>query len=206
MVNISVISLASTESKILEAAKKVFIVNGFDGTSMQQIANEAGINKSLLHYYFRTKEKLFAAVFSYAFQRFVPQIQGILVSDAPVFKKIELIVSEYIDLLMQNEFIPSFILHEINRDPDQLYEIMQRTGLNPKIFLDQFAGEISKGHLRPMDTRHLIVNIISLCVFPFAARPLIQRIFFANDRLAYQHFLMERKTIVTQIIIQSIKT
>jgi AcrR family transcriptional regulator len=172
---------------------------------MQHIANEAGINKSLLHYYFRTKEKLFTAVFSYAFQRFVPQIQEILVSDSPVFTKIELIVSEYIDLLMENEFIPSFILHEINRDPDRLYEIMQRTGLNPRIFLDQFFCEISMGHLLPMDPRHLMVNIISLCVFPVAARPLIQRIFFANDRLAYHHFLQERKTIVAQIIIQSIK-
>jgi hypothetical protein len=106
---------------------------------------------------------------------------------------------------MENEFIPSFILHEINRDPDRLYEIMQRTGLNPGIFLDQFFGEISMGHLLPMDPRHLLVNIISLCVFPVAARPLIQRIFFANDRLAYHHFLQERKTIVAQIIIQSIK-
>ena len=205
MVNIPAVELTSTESKILEAAKKVFIVNGFDGTSMQQIANEAGINKSLLHYYFRSKDKLFTAVFSYAFQRFVPQIQEILVSDVSVFVKIELIVSEYIDLLMQNEFIPSFILHEINRDPDRLYEIMQRTGLKPKVFLDQFVSEISKGHLQPLDPRHFMVNILSLCVFPVAARPLIQRIFFANDRLAYQHFLLERKTIVAQIIIQSIK-
>ncbi len=121
MVNISPSAVLPTEAKILEAAKKVFILNGFDGTSMQQIANEAGINKSLLHYYFRTKEKLFAAVFSFAFQNFVPQIQEILNSDISVVIKIERIVAEYMDMLMKNEFIPAFILHEINRNPDGIF-------------------------------------------------------------------------------------
>jgi len=102
MVNIPNTEPFSTEGTILEAAKKVFISHGFDGTSMQQIANEAGINKSLLHYYFRNKEKLFAAVFSYAFQNFIPQVQGILNSDISVFIKIERIVSEYMDMLLKN--------------------------------------------------------------------------------------------------------
>src|SRR5512140_406633 len=123
MVNTLNIEPFSTEGSILEAAKKVFISHGFDGTSMQQIANEAGINKSLLHYYFRNKEKLFSAVFSYAFQNFVPQIQEILNSGVSVFIKIERIIAEYMDMLLKNEFIPSFILHEINRNPDGIYAI-----------------------------------------------------------------------------------
>jgi AcrR family transcriptional regulator len=194
-----------TEARILEAAKKVFILNGFEGTSMQQIANEAGINKSLLHYYFRNKEKLFAAVFSYAFQNFVPQIQEILNSSASVFTKIERIVSEYMDMLLKNEFIPAFILHEINRSPDGIFAIMQGSGLNPEIFIRQFAMEIEKGNIRRMDPRHLIVNLIALCVFPIAAKPLMKRVLFANDETAYQQFLQERKNNVTEFIIQSIK-
>jgi TetR/AcrR family transcriptional regulator len=205
MVNTLKIEPCSTESTILEAAKKVFIGHGFDGTSMQQIANEAGINKSLLHYYFRNKEKLFAAVFSFAFRNFIPQVQEILNSDISIFIKIERIVSEYMDMLLKNEFIPAFILHEINRNPDGLYAIMQGTGLNPEIFVEQFAIEIDKGHIRPVDPRHLIVNLIALCVFPIAARPLIQRVLFANNEIAYQQFLQERKSKVTEFIIQSIK-
>jgi TetR/AcrR family transcriptional regulator len=205
MVNFSTTAPSLTEAKILEAAKKVFILNGFEGTSMQHIANEAGINKSLLHYYFRNKEKLFAAVFSFAFQNFVPQVQEILISDASIFTKIELIVAEYMDMLLKNEFIPAFILHEINRNPDRIYAIMHGSGLNPKIFIEQFAIETEKGHIRPVDPRHLIVNLIALCVFPIAARPLMQRILFANDEAAYQQFLHERKNKVTEFIIQSIK-
>jgi TetR/AcrR family transcriptional regulator len=205
MVNLSPPGLSLTEAKILEAAKKVFILNGFQGTTMQHIANEAGINKSLLHYYFRNKEKLFAAVFRFAFQNFVPQIQEILNSGVSVFIKIERIVAEYMDMLLKNEFIPAFILHEINRNPDGIFAIMQGTGLNPEIFIEQFAREIEKGHLRPLDPRHLIVNLIALCVFPVAARPLMQRILFANDEVAYHQFLLERKNKVTDFIIQSIK-
>jgi len=197
--------LSSTENRILDAAKKVFIAKGFNGTSMQQIATEAGIHKSLLHYYFRSKDKLFTAVFVYAFQHFVPQIQEILISDASVSLKIERIINEYMDMLMQNEFIPSFILHEINRDPDRLYEIMLHTGINPSIFLDQFTIERTKGNMRQVDPRHLLVNILSLCIFPIAARPLIQRVFFSNDNLAYNNFLRERKSVVTKFIIQSIQ-
>ncbi len=205
MVNLSSPALSPSEDKILEAAKKVFILNGFEGTSMQHIANEAGINKSLLHYYFRSKEKLFGAVFRYAFQNFVPQIQEILNSQESIFKKIEHITAEYMELLLRNEFIPAFILHEINRNPDGIFEIMKGTGLHPELFIQQFAAEIEKGSIRPIDPRQLIVNMIAMCVFPVAARPLMQRVLFANDAAAYQQFLNERKVKVADFIIQSIK-
>lgn len=195
----------STENKILEAAKKVFILHGLEGTSMQQIASEAGINKSLLHYYFRTKEKLFDAVFTYAFHYIVPQMEGILNSDSGINDKIERIVAEYMDLLSENKFIPAFILHEINRNPDRLYSIMQKTGIKPEIFVNQFVKEIQLGNIRPIDPRQLIINILAMCIFPVAARPLIQRIFFGNNENAYRQFLEERKKVVSEFIIQSIK-
>jgi TetR/AcrR family transcriptional regulator len=196
---------ASTETKILEAAKKVFIQQGLEGTSMQQIADEAGINKSLLHYYFRSKEKLFGKVFSYAFQYIVPQLNDIMISENTIFIKIEKLVSEYIDMLMKHEFIPAFILHEINRDPERIFQLMQSSGINPSLFLDQFQAEIDKGHIRPVDTKHLIVSILSMCIFPIAARPLIQRLLFENRDQAYQQFLQERKKAVADFIIQSIR-
>jgi AcrR family transcriptional regulator len=195
----------STESRILEAAKKVFILRGLEGTSMQQIADEAGIHKSLLHYYFRTKEKLFDAVFSYAFQFIVPQMEGILKSENHINTKIERIVVEYMDLLAENRFIPAFILHEINRNPDRIYKIMQNTGIKPEMFVNQFVNEIQQGNIRPIDPRQLIINILAMCIFPVVARPLIQRIFFGNDENAFRQFLEERKKVVSEFIIQSIK-
>jgi AcrR family transcriptional regulator len=205
MVKKTEISLPSTEEKILEAAKKVFVLNGLDGTSMQQIADEAKINKSLLHYYFRTKEKLFGTVLKYAFRFIVPQIQDILNSNDDIFVKIERLVAEYIELLMKNRFIPAFIIHEINRNPDSLVQIMKGAGINPQIFIDQFELEIKKGTIRPMDARQLILNIIALCIFPIIARPIVQRLFFENNEKNYQQFLEERKKVVAEFIINSIK-
>jgi len=196
---------ATTEDKILEAAKKVFVRNGLDGTTMQQIADEAKINKSLLHYYYRTKQKLFGTVLRYAFKFVVPQMKDILNSDDPIFKKIERLVSEYIDLLMKNSLVPAFIFHEINRDPDSIVQILKDAGITPKLFIDVFDDEIRKGTIRPIDPRHLVISLLSLCVFPIIARPLAQRMFFENNENAYRLFLEERKKEVAGFIIASIR-
>ena len=205
MANLKETHSPSTEDKILEAAKKVFVLNGLDGTTMQQIADEAKINKSLLHYYFRTKQKLFSTVLAYAFRFVVPQLQDILNSNDAIYTKIERLVAEYIDLLMKNKLIPAFIIHEINRHPESIVQIMKNAGINPKNFVDQFNSEISKGTIRPMDPKHLILNIISLCIFPVIAQPLAQRLFFENSEKEYQQFLNERKQVVAAFIINSIK-
>ncbi len=195
----------TTEEKILEAAKKVFVEKGMDGATMQQIADEARINKSLLHYYYRSKEKLFGTVLKFAFKFVIPQIKEILTSDANVFTKIEKIVAEYINLLMKNKFIPAFVFHEINRNPQVIVQVLKDVGVDPTMFIDQFNNEIRKGNIRNVDPRHLIINILSLCIFPIIARPLTQRLLFNNDDQQYQQFLEERKKSVSEFIIQSIK-
>ncbi len=195
----------STEERILEAAKKVFVLHGMDGASMQQIADEAKINKSLLHYYFRTKEKLFMYVLKYAFRFVIPQFKTILESDLDLFSKIEKLVGEYMDMLMKHRFIPAFILHEINRNPDTIVEAMRGAGVEPQMFIDQFNKEMEKGTIRKTDARHLIINILALCVFPVVARPLAQRLFFNNNESDYLRFLEERKSVVSEFIIHSLK-
>ena len=198
-------SHTDTEARILEAAKKVFIQKGLEGARMQEIADEARINKSLLHYYYRTKEKLFSAVFQFAISRFVPRIEEIFGSDITLFEKIELIIDHYISLLMKNQFVPIFVLHEINRHPDRLVNLMSSAGVRPNILIEQIEKEIQKGTIKQITPQNLIINIISLCVFPFAARPLIQRLFFANDKKDYVEFLKNRKREVSNFIINAIK-
>jgi AcrR family transcriptional regulator len=172
---------------------------------MQQIADEAGINKSLLHYYYRTKEKLFGTVLKFAFKFVIPEITNIMNSETDIFEKIEKLVEQYMDMLMKNKFIPAFIIHEINRNPESIFQIMKIAGIEPKIFVDQIEKEIKKGTIRPMDPKHLIINIIALCIFPVVARPLAQRLFFGNNDKDYELFLVERKKVVADFVIQSIK-
>jgi TetR/AcrR family transcriptional regulator len=195
----------NTEQKILEAAEDVFIQKGMDGTRMQEIADKAGINKALLHYYYRSKDKLFSAVFKRAIQSFVPRMESIIFSDMDFFDKIKVMVESYITMLSKHPFIPMFILREIQRNPDVLFKAFQETGINPANILNAVNQEMEKGVIRKMPPEHFMINVLSLCIFPFAARPMMQRLLFQNDRKAYNNFIEERKTLVAEYIINAIK-
>src|ERR1044072_5809634 len=105
----------STEEKIVTAAKKVFLAKGLAGARMQDIADEAGINKALVHYYFRNKEKLFEVIFTEAALKLFPKINIIFESDGTLFEKIRLFVAEYITVMSENPYLPMFVLNEINK-------------------------------------------------------------------------------------------
>ena len=200
----SVINKDNTEDKILEAAKKVFIQKGMDGARMQEISNEAGINKALLHYYFRTKQKLFEAIFSKLFNQIFPNIRSLIFSEKPFEERLGDFIEKYIDLLLKNPFLPAFILKEINRDPDFLASIIKKQGVNPEEILQMIEREMEAGTIIRMDPRDLMINILGLSIFPFAARPLMQMMFFSNIKKEYKDFLVKRKETVKIFILNSI--
>jgi AcrR family transcriptional regulator len=194
----------NTEQLILDAAKIVFVKKGFAAASMQEIANEAGINKALLHYYFRSKEKLFQAAFTSIFAKFIPKAMSIFGSDKPLSEKIEFFVAEYMDLLLENPLIPIFILQEINRNPDTLAELLHSTGINPGFVLNMIGQTLHEEKYINIDPKHFFINLLGLCIFPVASKPLMVRIIFNNDENAYQEFLQERKTEVANFINHAI--
>ncbi len=195
----------STEKAILDAAKQVFLEKGFDGARMQHIADKAGLNKALIHYYFRTKEKLFDAIFQEAFQKFLPVIAESFSADMPINKKIDVFVDTYLDMLLQNPHLPVFILHEINRAPEKLLSHIKNSGVNPEILAQNVNAEIAQGKIRSVDFRHFFVNMIALCIFPFAARPIIQGIFFSNNPEDFDAFLAERKDVIKKFLKESLE-
>ncbi len=194
----------NTEEKILEAAHSVFVQKGMDGTRMQEIADTAGINKALLHYYFRTKQKLFEAIFKKVFQQIFPKIEFLILSDQPIEEKLGFFIDQYIDVLLKNPFIPIFILKEINRDPEFLATVMKKQGINPNQIFTMFEKEMEAGKIRKMDPRELMVNVLGLSIFPFAAKPLMKLMLFENDKKAYAQFLENRKTTVKDFVLNSI--
>ena len=194
----------STEDKILEAAKNVFVTKGMEGARMQEIADEAGINKALLHYYFRSKERLFEAIFSEIIKFAFPKITRIAQSDEPFVNKIEQVVDAYIDLLIKHPFIPGFVMKELNRDPSGLFKMVVKFGLNPQIIFDQIQLAMDRGEIIQMPPRHLAANIISMCIFPFAARPLVSFVLFKDDQKALDAFYAERADIIKQFVINAI--
>jgi TetR/AcrR family transcriptional regulator len=195
----------TTEQRILDAAKKVFVKEGMAGARMQDIADAAGINKAMLHYYFRSKEKLFETIFIEVAQHFFPKIMMIFESDQGLFKKIEMFAAEYIDQMKLTPYLPIFILNEINRQPETFIKKMMGNRVPPvKRFFEDVEKEIKKGVIKPIDGAQLLLNIISLCIFPFVARPMFQMV-MNMDRAMFDKMLEQRKKEVPEFIIESIK-
>jgi TetR/AcrR family transcriptional regulator len=196
---------STTEERILGAARKIFVDKGLDGARMQDIADEAGINKAMLHYYFRNKEKLFETIFTQVTSEFLPVIFGILESDEPLFRKIELFCAAYIQQEIKTPFVPMFIINEINRDPKALMKRILNTGKPPlEKIVTQVKQEIRKGKIKPVEPIQILLNTLSLCIFPYLARPMIQTI-TGMDLNRFNKMMEQRCQSISGMIIDSIK-
>lgn len=195
----------STENKILNAAKGVFQAKGMDGSRMQEIADTAGINKALLHYYYRSKQVLFEAVFSNAFSLIAPQLNKILNDDTDLFEKISGFAKSYISFIAKHPYLPNFVINELNRNPEFVIKLKAKKDF-PKLekFNNQIKDYVDKGLIRPISAEHLFVNLISLNLFPIIGAPLF-KLFLNMDDEGYQAIIEERKTEVADFIINSIK-
>tara|TARA_R110000764_G_scaffold153142_3_gene241014 strand:- start:1230 stop:1844 length:615 start_codon:yes stop_codon:yes gene_type:complete len=195
----------NTEVQILDAAKSVFQSKGMDGARMQEIADKAGINKAMLHYYYRSKQLLFEAVFTNAFSLLAPQLNTILNDDSTIEEKVKNFTSNYIEFIIKHPYLPNFVIQELNRNPDFILKMKNNPGFpNIEKFKKQVHDEIQKGILKPISAEQLFINIMALNIFPFVAKPLIMA-FTNTDDDAYKQLIEERKTEVSNFIINSIK-
>jgi TetR/AcrR family transcriptional regulator len=194
----------NTETTILNAAKKVFHRKGFDGARMQEIANQAGLNKALLHYYFRSKEKLFHAVFENAFSEVFSRINDIFHSEFTFSSKIEMLVNYYISFLSENSYVPWFIVNCIYEKPESLKLFLKTNNYSPISMLQIIEKQIKEEYNIDVDPMQVYMNILSLCVFPVIAKPLLQHVFeFGPVQL--DNFYDTRKKIVPIFIANALK-
>ena len=196
----------STEQKILEAAKKVFIQKGLDGARLEEIAAEAGINKALLHYYFRSKEKLFETIFDQMVGKIAPDFTLIVDSKSPIEERIELFVHRYIDFVIENPQLPFFMITEINRNPQRMKDILGHSNNFVKIqqFAFQMITEMQVGRIKSFNPLHLMLNIMSLCIFPFIAKPVIQAILQLQEE-DLNIILQQRKEEVSRFLREALR-
>jgi len=195
----------TTEEKILTAARKVFLTRGMDGARMQDIADEAGINKALLHYYFRNKDQLFEKIFLEVAHAFLPRILGILQSESTLFEKIERFCNEYISQVINTPYVPIFILNEINRQPQAFLKKVFGTNKPPvEKLIAQINKETKAGIIKPIEPLQLLMNTLSLCLFPFLVAPMIQLVTGMNTK-QFNSIMEKRKKEVPKMIIASIK-
>lgn len=195
----------NTEEQILSAAKSIFQSKGMDGARMQEIADKAGINKAMLHYYYRSKQLLFEAVFKNAFSLLAPQLNAILNDDSSIEEKVRNFTSNYITFISKHPYLPNFIIQELNRNPEFILNMKDTNGFpNIEKFKKQIAIEIENGLIKPITAEQLFINIMALNIFPFVAKPLIMA-FTNTDAIAYKKIIDSRKTEVADFIINSIK-
>lgn len=193
---------SNTEFKILESAEIIFQEKGFEGARMQEIADHASINKGLLHYYFQTKNKLFETIFSKAIGKMIIKIEDVMKGDRPFLEKIDAFIDNYMDLLLKNPFIPRFVLSEINRDPDRFIKsLVVKHDFKNRIsfYFKSVTKAIESGEIESIDDKQLLINMISLCVFPFIGRPMIQGI-MDIDNVGFKSLLDERKEHIKNFI------
>ncbi len=191
-----------TEEKIIASAEKLFYQKGKAGTSMQDIADDAGINRTLLNYYFRSKDQLFEAVFRKALGYFVPNLAAMMNTDLSFAEYVPALVEKVIDTMLENPQIPIFVLQELSSNPERMPQIIKEMGIDPSLAMAKMGGEGLVPSLGGMDPRQVIMNLISLCIFPFAAKPVVLDILYKGDNEAYVEAMKDRKIILPEIIKQ----
>lgn len=202
-----------TEQRILEGARRVFMRRGTAGARMQEIAEEAGVNQALLHYYFRSKDGLAAAVFREAAGRLLPAISQLMGSDLPLEEKVELFVHLYTDMVRQNPFIPGYVVAELHHHPERMPDLIgQAAGTSRdgfvRSFLAKLAAQIEErvaaGTMRRIAPEQFIVNLLGLTMFPFITRPMLT-VMLGLDDAAFDRFVEERRDQIPRLVLDSLR-
>jgi TetR/AcrR family transcriptional regulator len=200
-----------TEQRIFAAADRVFSRRGTDGARMQEIAEEAGVNKALLHYYYRTKEQLAEAVFRQTIGRFIPTVFEVMSSDLELEDKVERVVHGYLDLLCRRPYLPGYLISEMTHHPARLPKLigaMTGNGIKLRVLAklrQQIAERVDRGTLAPITAEQFMINIVSLCVFPFAVRPMLSILVLDDDPQAFERFIEERRRELPGYILRALR-
>jgi AcrR family transcriptional regulator len=189
-----------TQQKIVQAAHEVFIEKGLQGARMQEIADRAGINKALLHYYFRSKEQLFDAVFQEIIGKVMPTFTQKIGPESNILDLITSFIGFYNDFFRKNPQFPQFFFHEIWQHPDRLAAFIKSQKVNPTELVKKAKSKIPPIIDSDFLPQHMVANMLGMCLFPHIARPLFQRLFFENDEIQYDQFLSERTEFLTKML------
>ncbi|MBR9921366.1 MAG: TetR/AcrR family transcriptional regulator [Bacteroidetes bacterium] len=192
----------STEQLILNTARKHFVKNGFVATRMQEIADEAGINKAMLHYYYRSKQKLYQEVLDQALSEVVPRFAAAISTEGPFWTRVENFVDIYLETLLEHPEIPIFMMTELSQKREQFIEALKkRANLMPALqsFIAQMMAEMEAGNIREVPPMHLFLNIMGMTVFPFLAKPVFVNVFETGEP-AFHELMKERKTVILDFL------
>ena len=197
----------SMEQNILETAEELFLDKGFALTSTTEIARKVGCNQALVHYYFRTKEKLFETIFERLAKTMVSSILRDDDPSKPFEERLRVVIESHFDLLMKHPKLPFFFFNELTTNPKRLDSLASKLKVIPLTVLRRFSSdlqaEIDRGRIRPMEPIMLLLTIVSLNITPFLVKPIFQS-FTEMDDKQYKAIMIERKKENVRIIMRSL--
>jgi AcrR family transcriptional regulator len=202
-----------TEQRILDAAHRVFTRAGTAGARTQEIAKEAGVNSALLHYYFRSKERLAEAVFRRAAGQLLPAVIRVLASDVGLEAKVEEVVQVELAQLTATPYLPGYILSELAHHPERAGQLFSSAaGVAPAdirarvfgVLRRQIDERVRAGSMHSIAPEQFVVNLLALCVFPFAARPMLIALFAGNEA-GFTKFIERRRKELAPFFLRALR-
>ena len=203
----------ATEQRILDAAAVVFLRRGTAGARMQEIAREAGVNHALLHYYYRSKDRLAQAVFVQAAARLMPAVVALMASEAPLEEKVQRAIALELDHLTKNPLLPAYLISELSHHPERVQQLVTAiAGVEPsrmgrrvlRVLRRQIGERVREGTMRAITPEQFMVNLIALCIFPFAARPLLGAV-LGLDKDAFDRFIEQRRATLPAFFLNGLR-
>jgi TetR/AcrR family transcriptional regulator len=204
---------SDAEARILDAAHLVFVRRGTAGARMQEIADEAGVNKALLHYYFRSKDRLASAVFRRVARALFGRVAQVVQAELTLEDKVRHIIAVYLDQFLETPYVPAYLIGEMSQHPERASELLDALGVAkgptaPPPFLvalgHQIQAAVTEGSVAPIPARQFLTNLVSLCIFPFAARPIVCAVFRLEDR-GFRDFIAERKATLPDFFLNALR-
>ena len=202
-----------TEQRILDAAHAVFLRRGTAGGRTQEIAKEAGVNSALLHYYFRTKSRLAEAVFQRAAMQLMPAVVQVLGSDAEIEEKVERVIDIELGQLSKTPYLPGYIISELTHHPERAAQLFSNaTGISPsdigarvfKVLRAQINARVKAKRMHPISPEQFAINLLALCVFPFAARPMVMAL-AGLDQAGFNQFIERRRRELAPFFLRALR-
>lgn len=197
------------QKDILNAATKVFISKGKSGARMQEIADEAGVNKMLLHYYFKTKELLFEEVLKNTLADLYYSVVEISYNANNFKDTLKIFIDKHFDYLYKQRDVLRFLLWEVSHNEQDIKELItqtfQKLGNTPLDALTKKVDDaIANGEIKKIQPSDFILNLFSLNVFFFIAFPFIK--LFSNIQENEVQILMDqRKKEIFRMLWNDIK-
>ncbi len=186
---------------MIDAARRLFIQKGFEDTTMCDIAEQAKVNRSTLHYYFPNKDVMFRAVFSSIVEELKPRLNEIMASEKPLMERLSLVVDEYFERFLENPQIPGFFISEIQRDVDHFIATARELHYD-KLFSmvrDALNTEMQEGRLKKVPMYMVFTAFYGNIAFPFITKNLFVS-WFDMDETEYRAMIMEwKKYLLFQI-------